>query len=212
MPRAERALEWLERHSSAARSRHASGIFLRGRSDVADRLVSAVYFAAAAGRWAGYEDADHHLAAFEAGLAHCPTPGTVLDLGTGSGGAAASAARRWPTAGVVGLDSSRRMLRLARARHRLPNLDFRRGSVLALPWPDASFDLVTCHNAVPEPGELHRVLAPGGRALMTATTVPLRKEDHEWVRRWVDCGFTRVGGGDVEGGSWELYALRPPRP
>ena len=202
----ERALEWLEGHTTEARSRHAADIFLRGRSRPLDRLVSTIYFTSAAARWQAYEAVDVHLASFAAGLYRCRVPARVVDLGTGTGGAAAMVARRYPDARVVGVDASRAMLRRARSRHSEPNLRFRRGSVLRLPFPDRSFDLVTALNAVPEVSELQRVATPDAQVLVATTTRPVPASDSEWARRWRERGFRRLDAGAAGEGSWELYA------
>lgn len=199
------AADWLERATTGSRRRNAAALFLGGRTNPLDRLVSAAYFTVAARRWARYDDAEHHLAAFRAGLATCAGARDVLDLGTGAGGSAALVAGTWPQARVVGIDTSRTMLRAARARHSLPNLEFRRADVRSLPFEAASFDLVTMVNAVPEPVELVRVCRPGAAVLTAATVLPVRDESSEWVARWHEVGFRREGAGDVEGGSWERY-------
>jgi SAM-dependent methyltransferase len=202
----ERTLEWLERHTSETRSRHAADIFLRGRARLLDRAVAAVYFSAAAARWGRYETVEVHLAPFAAGLERCRAPRRALDLGTGTGGAAAMVAARHPEAPVVGVDRSRAMLVRARRRHPAPNLSFRRATVLRLPYPDSTFDLVTCVNAVPEVGELSRVTTDDAQVLLASTSRPVPPEESEWAVRWRVCGFHRVGADAVAEGSWELYA------
>ena len=109
----------------------------------------------------------------------------VLDLATGTGDLAFAAAARG--ARVVGLDITPRMIELAqekrdrRARadrrggqggHTGPLLNFLVGDMLALPFPVASFDIVTTGYGlrnVPDLAlaidEIGRVLAPGGQAL-----------------------------------------------
>jgi ubiquinone/menaquinone biosynthesis methyltransferase len=97
----------------------------------------------------------------------------VLDLATGTGDLAFAAAARG--ARVVGLDITPRMIELARAkvsRPKRPALHFLVGDMLALPFPVASFDIVTTGYGlrnVPDLGlaidEIGRVLAPGGQAL-----------------------------------------------
>jgi len=201
----ERALEWLEDHTTETRSRHAADIFLRGRPRRRDRAVAAIYFTVAAGRWQQYESVDAHLAPFAEGLARCRPPRDVVDLGTGTGGAAAMVARTHPEAKVVGVDTSRAMLGRARRRHADPNLFFRRGSVLRLPFPDRTFDLVTGVNAVPEVGELRRVTTPDAQVLVASTTRPVPTEGSDWATRWRESGFCRVDAGAVGEGSWELY-------
>lgn len=96
----------------------------------------------------------------------------ALDVGTAAGNTAAALAPR--VASVVGLDLTPRMreefLRVLEAAG-AANARFETGDVEALPFPDGSFDLVTCRRAMhhfPDPpralAEMARVLRPGGRA------------------------------------------------
>jgi SAM-dependent methyltransferase len=101
----------------------------------------------------------------------------VLDVATGPGYVAAEAAGRGATA--IGLDSSEAMLSIARRCH--PQLEFRRGDVEALAFPDHSFDAVVgnfilLHLGRPEQAaaEFARVLEPGGRLALTVWDVPER--------------------------------------
>jgi ubiquinone/menaquinone biosynthesis methyltransferase len=99
-----------------------------------------------------------------------PAPGrSVLDLATGTGDIAAACADRG--AQVVGLDLTQRMIELAHARHGV-RVRFLVGDMLALPFPSASFDIVTTGYGlrnVPDLtlalGEIQRVLKPGGAIL-----------------------------------------------
>ena len=101
-------------------------------------------------------------------LASIASRDRVLDLACGTGDltfAAAGTAR-----GVVGLDLTHRMLELAITRGSTPRWVC--GDMLALPFPSASFDVVTTgyglRNVPDLRGalrEIHRVLAPGGRVL-----------------------------------------------
>lgn len=95
----------------------------------------------------------------------------VLDFGCGSGGNTVLLAARG--ARVVGLDLSEDLLTIARRRMRLNGLSalFAAGSAHALPFFDASFDVVF-GNAILHhldlrlaAREIHRVLRPGGRAI-----------------------------------------------
>ena len=99
----------------------------------------------------------------------------VLDVATGPGYVAAAAAERGAV--TIGLDNAEAML--SRARRRLPQIEFRRGSVEALPFPDGSFDAVVgnfilLHLGRPEQAaaEFVRVLVPGGRVALTVWDVP----------------------------------------
>jgi demethylmenaquinone methyltransferase / 2-methoxy-6-polyprenyl-1,4-benzoquinol methylase len=123
-----------------------------------------------------------------------PRPGSrALDLATGTGDIAFGLASRG--AWVVGLDITLRMLELAVAKGRSPerlallqngaapdapagaralqaSVRFAQGDMLALPFPAASFEIVTTGyglrnvpNLAAAIDEIGRVLAPGGRLL-----------------------------------------------
>lgn len=101
----------------------------------------------------------------------------VLDVATGTGLAAAAAARRG--ARVVGIDVAAAMIEQARSFH--PEVEFVQGDVYALPLADGSFDAVVCnfgllHFGRPEDAaaELARVLAPGGNLALTVWDLPER--------------------------------------
>jgi ubiquinone/menaquinone biosynthesis C-methylase UbiE len=100
-----------------------------------------------------------------------PGPGASLDAGMGPGRlCAALDARGWTVAGV---DASPAMVDAA--RHRLPAARDRLvvGRIEQLPFPDASFDLVTATGVLEYStvraalAELSRVLKPGGRAVVS---------------------------------------------
>jgi demethylmenaquinone methyltransferase/2-methoxy-6-polyprenyl-1,4-benzoquinol methylase len=104
-----------------------------------------------------------------------PPPGIrALDLATGTGDIAFALAARG--ARVVGLDITIRMIELA--RRKIIRADVGRpatfivGDMLALPFPDGSFDLVTTGyglrntpNLATAIEEIRRVLSPGGQLL-----------------------------------------------
>lgn len=98
----------------------------------------------------------------------------VLDVATGLGEPAATAARRIaPNGRVLATDFAPAMLEQARARARrlgLDNIDFRIMDAADPDLPSAAFDAVLCRWGlmfVPEPARslaaLHRALKPGGR-------------------------------------------------
>ena len=104
----------------------------------------------------------------------------VLDAGSGAGHTALAFAPK--VAEVVALDLAEAMLaqgrRLARERG-LSNITFQRGDVERLPFPDASFDLVTSRYSAhhyPHPlaalREFARVLRPGGVFLLVDVVAP----------------------------------------
>jgi demethylmenaquinone methyltransferase/2-methoxy-6-polyprenyl-1,4-benzoquinol methylase len=97
----------------------------------------------------------------------------ALDLATGTGDIAFALAARG--ARVVGLDITSRMIELARAKSVHANGSrpaFLVGDMLALPFPSASFDIVTTGyglrnvpNLTMAIQEIERVLSPGGQLL-----------------------------------------------
>lgn len=92
----------------------------------------------------------------------------ALDLACGTGDIAFGLADRG--ARTIGLDITHRMLQLARAkRHDVPVVT---GDMMALPFPDARFDIVTTGYGIrnvpvirPAIAEIGRVLKPGGLLL-----------------------------------------------
>ncbi len=94
----------------------------------------------------------------------------ALDLATGTGDIAFGLAARG--ARVVGLDITQRMIELALAKRERGLVRFLVADMLALPFPPASFDIVTTgyglRNVPDLPtaiDEIRRVLAPGGQLL-----------------------------------------------
>ena len=118
-------------------------------------------------------DAFHEEFNLPAFLEFLPPPGrATLDLGCGEGRLGAELARRGHR--VVGVDSSPRMVELARERHEAIWAD-----ATALPFEDASFDLVVAYMSLMNLDDLDgalrevgRVLALGGR-LCSADTHPI---------------------------------------
>ena len=98
----------------------------------------------------------------------------VLDVACGTGCVARAAARRVGAGGtVVGLDLNEGMLAVARRVSAGAPIEWREGDAASLPFPDGSFDVVTCQQALqffpdrPQAlREMRRVLAPGGRAAL----------------------------------------------
>jgi trans-aconitate 2-methyltransferase len=93
-------------------------------------------------------------------------PQRIIDLGCGTGNSTEQLARRWPQAGLTGLDSSREMLNQARSNH--PDWKWIESSIEQ--WaPQATFDLIfsnACLHWLPDHATLFprlvSYLAPGG--------------------------------------------------
>ena len=153
-------------------------------------------FDAIAGSWDTMRDPTH-LAPYEAALAEVdPAPSRALDLGTGTGQGAFAIARSFPSTRWSEPISPTRCSRKQDARRRLSSAErvrFETADASALPFPDASFDLVAHANMIPFFDELTRVLAPGGQAVFafslgagTPIYVPPERLREELARR----GFT----------------------
>lgn len=125
---------------------------------------------------------------------------TVLDLGSGGGLDVLLSARRVGPAGrAIGVDMTEEMLALARrhaAEAGVSNVEFRRGTIEALPVDDASVDVVISNCVVSlSPAkdrvlaEAFRVLAPGGRFAIAdlALLAPLPPALRDGLTAWVGC-------------------------
>lgn len=141
----------------------------------------------------------------------------ALDLACGTGDIAFELARHG--ADVVGLDLTPRMIELARAKRarasglaRAPR--FLVGDMMALPFPDQSFDVVTTGYGVRNVpvvetalAEMRRVLKPGGRLL----SLDFNRPEHLLVRSVYLAYLTIVGSalGLVLHGRSDTYRYIP---
>jgi ubiquinone/menaquinone biosynthesis C-methylase UbiE len=156
----------------------------------------------------------------------------VLDVGCGPGVAVALAAARARQGLVVGIDRSPAMVRQARVRNRSGirqgNVHIRHGHAGALPFGDGRFTKAVSVNSLqlwpsPEAGlrDLHRVLEPGGRAVVVlmARSDDAPASDPEAIPEppsWIGAlarTLTGAGFGDVTvqgrafGGVWHWALL-----
>jgi arsenite methyltransferase len=127
-------------------------------ADLLDRLP--------AGAVRAFAGVGHHL-----GLAHLGAGERVLDLGSGSGmDVFAAAVAVGPRGSVTGVDITPEQLAAAERLRRDEHVAFRHARIEALPFADASFDVVISNGVVnlsaDKPAvfaEAARVLRPGGR-------------------------------------------------
>ena len=118
----------------------------------------------------------------------------VLDLACGTGDLLFAAVP--PAKSGVGLDVTHRMLQLARRRRNDPRTSLVTADMLALPFADRYFTVVTTGYGlrnVPDLDqalrEIHRVLAPGGRLL----SLDFNRPDNPIVRGAYHAYLTVVG-------------------
>jgi SAM-dependent methyltransferase len=161
---------------------------------------------------------------------------TVLDLGSGGGIDVLLSARRvGPTGKVYGLDMTDEMLALARENQRkagATNVEFLKGTIEAIPLPDASVDVIISNCVINLSSdkdavlrEAFRVLKPGGR--FAVSDVVVRGDVPADIRRsmelWVGCiagaleereyasKLTAAGFTDVDVEPWRVYKVDDAR-
>ena len=107
----------------------------------------------------------------------------ILDICCGTGSVVFAFAKRCPGALLVGYDFSHGMLRKAQEKSAASRPVYVEGDAAQLPFPDASFDVVTCSHALYELKEearekalkeMNRVMHPDGLVLLMEHEVPSR--------------------------------------
>ena len=154
-------------------------------------------------------------------VAHAPQ-GTrrVLDVGPGDGWPALPVAAALPDVEVVGVDPAARRTRVCAAnaaRLGLANASFVTGDAAALPFADASLDLITAASALEEAAEpeavfaeLRRVLRKGGVLRASYQDWRLPAPEIESVLLWD--GVARQGGSDATPVRLYTYVRRLQHP
>jgi len=154
------------------------------------------------------------------GLAALQPGERVLDLACGTGVVARLAATKVGTIGhVVGVDLNPAMLAVARSLPPPPgtSITWVAGSAVAMDLPAASFDVIVCQQGFQffpdQPTalrEMHRVLAPGGRVLLSVwkSAGPYNLAVGDALERHVDAETaTRYRASRVVPQAEELYHL-----
>lgn len=107
---------------------------------------------------------------------------------------------------ITGLDVSRTLVEIAteNARNAGVKVDFREGNASQMPFAGESFDFIYCSAAfknfsqpVEALNEMHRVLRPGGEAVIADLRKDISKDEiTDYVkrsgRRWMDAWITRL--------------------
>lgn len=104
----------------------------------------------------------------------------VLDLATGTGDLALTILKKRDNVSeVIGLDVAQKMLNIAESKKCDARLHFGLGDACAIPYSDASFDVVTIAfgirnvtNHLLALREMYRVLKPGGRLVVLEFSTP----------------------------------------
>lgn len=131
------------------------------------------------------------------------TPGMkLLEVGSGRGGACFLMKKYLPFESCTGLDYSQPAIDFCHKNYHLEGLNYVHGDATALPFPDASFDVVInveSSHAYPSYtgflSEVKRVLKPGGYFLITDSR--LADELEKFRKPLLDSGMTLLNEKDI---------------
>jgi len=214
-------------HSHAA----AAGAGTRGRVIRWARFYDPLVTLVTLGRASAMREQTADLAAIRPGE-------TVLEVGCGTGELTGRARARAGSTGLVcGIDPAAEMIAVARQKAARGGLgiDYRVAAIEALPFPDATFDIVLSSlmmHHLPDDlkprglAEVRRVLKPGGRLLIVdfkrpsglLSHLPLAVLIHRGMARGVQdllpvvaaAGFADVESGDTGFGPLGFVSARVP--
>jgi ubiquinone/menaquinone biosynthesis C-methylase UbiE len=137
--------------------------------------------------------------------------GRLLDVGTGSGLQLKVIRDMRSSLELFGLDVSGAAIDVARENLRGMEVDMREGSIEQTSYADGFFDLVTCHssmsyweNPVACFDEIHRILKPGGSAVLfepqkdidmdtVVETIRAKLADKSRLRRFLAVSMNKYG-------------------
>jgi len=146
--------------------------------------------------------------------ARLPRGGRLLDLATGTGDIALEAARSDGDLRVVGADFSLAMMQRGRAKRGAERVHWIGADVLALPFPDETFDAVTSgfllRNVTDIPAVLAeqlRVVKPGGRMICLEISRPPRSPILPLYRLYFHCIVPLIG--QLISGNRSAYTYLP---
>jgi malonyl-CoA O-methyltransferase len=148
-------------------------------------------------------EAPNRMQAMLAALDQVGSPKTILEIGTGTGSGAAVLKAHFPDAQVTAVDLSPEMVRIAQAK--VAGVTFEPADASRLPFADGSFDLVTQNNVPVYFKEVARVVAPGGRVLITSTfgtATPYYTPHKVLSKHFGKLGFGNVRSEQVPPGDW----------